>query len=198
MNVAPPVSPSPRFPKQRLLELVRTLSGVQAVWSTRKRGLEGLRPGTERAWVLVGVQSYVPVGVDELRHEFDPVLNRNAEILIGQRNFTMVLRAQSLTETLEATDLLERVRFRLRTVTARAIMVPLLALRDFGAVISLPDSEYNLGGVIVGQLEATLDVRMACVLAADPMDGGEFIETVGADDVTLEANGTVGSLPSEA
>jgi hypothetical protein len=176
-----PVLPSPRFPKARLLEILRAISGVQVVWTTYKRGLQGLRPGTENAWLLAGVQSYVGVGVDELRLKYDAKLDRNLAIQAAQRQFTLVLRAQSIDPNLEAFDLLERVRFRFRTQTARVLMVPTIALCDFGPMVSLPDSTYDVGGGIQrALLDATLDVRMACVLGADPGDPGQgnWIETV--------------------
>jgi hypothetical protein len=173
-----PVLPSPRFPKALILELVRTLAEVQCVWTTARRNLQGLRPGTEMAWMICGLQSYVEVGTDELRVAYDPTADRNVESLRGQRNFTLVLRAQSLDARLEAFDLCERVRFRMRTTTARAIMVPILALRDFGPTTTLPDSTYDVGGTQRALLEATLDVRMACVVAADPGDPGNYIATV--------------------
>jgi hypothetical protein len=168
-----PITPSPRFPLETLLTLVRTLSGVQAVWTTRKRGFLGLRPGTEKAWIVVSAQSYLSIGVDELRTQYDPARGENALLLRGQRSVTLVLRAMSETQTLQAFDLLERVRFRMRTQVARAIMVPLIALKDFGPIVTLDDETTTTGGVERRVLVATMDIRLLYVVGAAPGDPDE-------------------------
>jgi hypothetical protein len=175
-----PVTPSPRFPLERLLTLVRTISGVQAVWSTKKRGFLGLRPGTEMAYLVVSSQSNLGIGVDELRVQYDPARNENAMMLRGQRSVTIVLRAISFTQTLQAFDLLERVRFRMRTKVARDIMVPTIALKDFGPIVNLEDETQTSGGVSIIALAATMDMRLLYVVGADPGDAGQgdFIATV--------------------
>jgi hypothetical protein len=181
---------SPRFPKARLLELLTRISGVEVVWTTYKRGLQGLRPGNEMAWLLAGVQSYMAVGVDETRRKFNATTNRNDVIQVGQRQFTLVLRAQSIDAQIEAFDLLERVRFNFRSKRARALMVPVLGLRDFGPIVDLPESTYNVGEVQRAMLEATLDVRMACVLVGDPGDPeeGNWIETASVEPPNIGGN----------
>jgi hypothetical protein len=173
---APPTQtqPSPRFPKERLLEILRLISCVQVVWKTAPRPMLGLRPGTENAWIIANVQSYKGVGVDERRVKYNAKTNKNDEFAVGQRQFTLVLRAQSIDPRLEAFDLLERVRFRFRTQTARVLMVPTIALRDFGPIVDLPESTYEMGpNVERSMLEATMDVRMASAVGADPDDPGE-------------------------
>lgn len=172
------VEPSPKLPKQQLLTLFETISGVQVRWNTGQRPLLGQRPGTEKAWLLVGLQGWRELGTDELRVKYNPETNSNDEMLIGQRTFTAALQAFSLDPELDAYDLLERVRFRVRTQAARALMVPILALRDFQQILVLPpDQAATVGGHIV--LRATMDVRMNCVIGASPNDpgGGGIIET---------------------
>jgi hypothetical protein len=59
-------------------------------------------------------------------------------------------------------------------------MVPTICLRDFGAMVTLPESSYPIGDDMErAMLEATLDVRMGCVVSADPgdPDEGEYIRT---------------------
>ena len=165
----PPVLPSPRAPKEQLLALFAMVSGVQVAWWTARRPLQGLKPLNEKAWVLIGIQSWVGVGVDELRTRWNETTQQNEQLLVGQRQFTVVVSARSLDASLEAVDLCERVRFRLRTQAARALMIPKLALRDIQPTTTLPDA------IVEGRtlLAASMDVRMACVVAEDPMDPGE-------------------------
>lgn len=181
-----PVLPSPRLPREVLLTLVQTISGVPVVWSTRKRGFLGLKPGAEKAWIVLGAQSLLAVGVDELRTLYDPAKDQNVQLLVGQRQFTLTVRAFSYDASLEAFDLCERVRFRMRTQTARAIFVPILALRDFGPTVTLDEETENTGGVIRTILVATLDVRMSFCVAADPGDANSYITSV---------NGPTGLVP---
>ena len=91
----------------------------------------------------------------------------------------MVVTAMSLTPSIEAYDLCERVAFRLRTQTARVLMVPTIALRDFGPITTFPEYTERDGQIERTVLRATMDVRMACVLSADPNDPeeGNWIET---------------------
>lgn len=168
------VEPSPRLPKKQLLKLFETLSGVQVVWNTGQRGLLGYRPGTERAWLLIGMQAWQQLGVDELRLTWNPKLNANTELLVGQRAFTVPVQAFSIDPELEAYDLCERVRFRLRTMTARSLMTPVLALRDIQQAVQLPaeDLQQMAGGLSHIVLRASMDVRMLCVVGDGPNDAG--------------------------
>jgi hypothetical protein len=169
-----PVTPSPRFPREQILRIVRTAAEVPAIWVTLRRGFLAPRPATEKAWIFVGLSAYQSVGVDEVRQVYaPPPIDQNQTILVGQRQFTLTLRAESLDTTLEAFDLLERVRFRMRSATIRALMTPTIALRDFAAMVPLGDETVNLGGMAMAIQVATLDIRMACVVGADPQDLGE-------------------------
>lgn len=177
MNAAPlTTQPSPRLPKEQLLTLIRTLSGVQVAWRTSKRGLLGQRPGTETAWILVSAQSYVAIGVDDLRRTWNPLTNENDALLVGQRAFTLNLQAFSIDTSLQAFDLLERVAFRMRTTTARSLMVPTVALRTIQAITDLDDIVAPSGHIV---LHATMDIRMLSVVGAELDDPGasSIIET---------------------
>jgi hypothetical protein len=174
-----PILPSPRFPKDQLINVVQTIAGVQVVWRTAARPLLAQRPGTEWAWIMLSVQSYVSVGIDELRQQLNAQQTALDSIVVGLRHFTLVCRAYSIDATLQAFDLLERVRFRIRSATAHDLMVPTVALRDMGEVRPLDDATIDLAGSKRTLLAAMLDIRMACVLADDPRVAGEgdFIET---------------------
>lgn len=169
----PAVLPSPRLPKGQILALVQAISGVQCVWSTAKRPQLGAQPGLEHAWIELTAQSWRGIGVDELRQVLNPVTNALDNMTIGQRAFTLVLKAKSLDLNLEAFDLLERVRFRIRSAGARAIMVPTLALVDLQPIQTFPESTYSVGAVSRVLLTASMDVRMACVVAAPQGDAGD-------------------------
>jgi hypothetical protein len=174
------VSPSPRLPKATLIQLIQLTSGLQSVvWATDRRPHLGQQPGREHAWITLAMQSWQNIGVDELRYSFNAATGNNDSVTVGQRSFTLVVRASSLDPTLEAFDLLERIRFRLRSAQARALMVPTLALRDIQAIQTFPDAVANAGGVARTLLSASMDVRMLCVVGADQGDAGEgtFIET---------------------
>ena len=178
-----PVQPSPRVPKDQLLKIVKTISQVQCVWSTAKRPQLGLAPNTEPAWIYLGVQSLVAKGVDELRMIYDPAADQNRLLLIGERQFTLVVRAMSLSPSIEAYDLCERVRFGFRRQTARDLMVPTIALRDFGPIQTFPEYTESDGQIQRPVLMATLDVRLACVVSADPDDlnEGNYIKTAAVE-----------------
>ncbi len=186
-NPLPNIQPSPRVPKAVLQTLIETLSGVQAVWSTDPSPDLGRRAGTERAWIILNLQSFRNVGTDELRQAYDPTTDSNVNLQLGNRQFTLSCGARSLDATLEAYDLLERVRFRLRTATARAIFAPAnLSLRDIQAV-------QVLSGKVAGTQAlkaASMDVRWNWMAAADPLDPGQgdYIATVNGDGTT---NGTI-------
>lgn len=186
-----PVLPSPRLLRETLKKILEQISGVQVVWYTSKRPHLGQRPGSERAWILASIQSYRSVGIDELRQVYNQSLDRNDSIMVGQRLFTLVVNAESLDPKLQAFDLCERVRFRFRTQTARALMVPNLALVDFAPIVQHDEKLADVGGGSRTLLAATLDVRMAAVVADDPNDPGE------GDYIAQVDQATGGLIPGE-
>jgi hypothetical protein len=167
-----PVLPSPRLPKEQLLTLFREIAGVQVVWNTGRRGLLGNRPGDERAWILIGLMAWREIGTDELRYSWNEATGQNDELLVGQRSFTVPVQAFSIDPTLEAFDLCERIRFHMRTETARKLMVPTLALRDFQNIVQPPPEQLTVNGIGHIVLRATLDVRMLAVIGAALNDPG--------------------------
>lgn len=118
------------------------------------------------------MQSWLSIGIDEQRQQYNSTTDQNDTIVVGQRRFTLVVQAKSLDPKIEGFDLCERVRFRFRSQTARVLMVPVLAIIDFGPIV--PQEAYaDVGGTERALLQATLDVRMAGVVADDPLDPGE-------------------------
>ena len=174
------VQPSPREPKATLLAIIKAIAGVQVVWSTDRRQHLGQMLGKEHAWIFASIASWTSVGIDQLRMVYNATKDANDELLVGQRQFTLRLKAQSYDATLEAMDLCERVRFRLRTPTARALFNGIIALVDIPPTVMLPEETVVAGGIERCLLTASMDVRMACVVASDPLDpdGGGYIATV--------------------
>lgn len=173
------VQPSPQLPRELFLELFRTISAVQCFWFSRKRPpVAGQRPNTENAWIDLTLTTAGSYGVDELRQQYNAQKDRNDNLLVGQRNCTIQVKARSFLADLEGYDLCERVRFRLRTQVARAIMVPVVSLRDIQPTIILPDEKSGDGTRLLSV--AVMDVRFNYVVAADPNDPGEgdYIKSV--------------------
>lgn len=173
----PNVQPSPRAPKAALIALIAKLSGVQTLWRTDKvPAIPGMGPGLEHARIFLRVTSYGSIGTDELRQRYNAVTNANDNVLVGQRQFTLSVRAESLDANLEAYDLCERVRFRLRTEVARGIFSPaFLSLRD---VQPIAPFEQRVDSRTMRV--ATMDIRWNLVVFEDPLDPGEgnWIQTV--------------------
>lgn len=177
MNPAPHVQPSPRVPKAILVQLYSTLAGVPAVWQTEPNPDLGEGPGLEQAFCKLTLSSFRNVGIDELRTVYDADADQNVNVLLGNRQFTLTMQARSLDETLEAYDLCERVRFRLRTAVAQAIYRPaFLSLRDIQAVHPVYGRTSNTQVL----LSASMDVRWNWLAWADPLDPqeGGYIQTV--------------------
>jgi hypothetical protein len=164
-----PIVPSPRLPKQTLINIVKVCSGVGVVWGTARRPHMGQTAGKENAWIRLSILSYNRVGVDELRTQFDPVNNVTDCILVGQRQFTLNITARSMDPTLEAFDLCERVAYRLRTSTARDLFGDLLSLRDIQPIQVLNDEAADDRIV----LAASMDVRWNSTVYTDPNEAGE-------------------------
>jgi hypothetical protein len=170
--------PSPRVPKSTLIRLIQTISGTQTVWATDPTPQLGQGQGLERAFVKLSLSGFRSVGVDELRQAFDETTQQNVSVLLGNRQFTLTCKCASLEpRILEAYDLAERIRFRMRTQVARGIFVPAyLSLRDMGPVV--PAYDRIAGSQVL--LAAALDIRFNWLSWADPLDPNEggWIETV--------------------
>jgi hypothetical protein len=132
-------------------------------------------PGIERARVWLRVNSYVTNGIDEERAIFNASTQAQDRIVVGQRQFTLSVRAESLDGNIEAFDLCERIRFRLRTFTATQIFGPAnLSIRDVQPMAVL---EQRVDSRIMRV--ATMDIRWNYVVFFDPLDGGGgIIQTV--------------------
>lgn len=188
MNPPPNVQPSPRIPKATLLELYRTLAGVQTMWALDAApAVPGRAPGLEAARIWLAITSYGSKFVDEQRTRWDDSAQANRYLLVGQRQLTVSMRAESLDATLEPFDLCERVRLRLRTPTARAIFTKAnLSLRDVQPISSFGQPGPNSPRMMK---VAIMDVRWNYVVTAETLDAEAdgTIETVNG--------GTPGPIP---
>lgn len=172
----PNVRPSPRLPKQTLITLIETISGVQAQFTRDPRLMLGARANTEQAWVLLSYGAYRNIGGDELRGVYDSTNDENVWLQLGDRQFTLKCGIRSMDANLEGADLCERIRFRIRTATARAIYVPQnLALVQVMPALPTP---FFAAGQAVDAWQ--LDIRFGWRAAADPLDPneGQYIATV--------------------
>jgi hypothetical protein len=181
--VNPVNHPGEFLPRELFLEVIRAASRVQVHWRTRKRqALLGLQAGGERAWIEMYATNSEDVGWDERRVQPNLTTNpptQNA-ITIGHRNCTLRLMAYSLTDALEASDLLGRVRFGFNRVAVHDLMKPRAALRWCEKIISLPDT------VREGRdcLNATMDIQMSYAVGDDTQDPAVNDYLLGAGTVT--------------
>ena len=174
-----PVLPSPRLPKQGLIDIIKFCSGVGVVWGTAKRPHMGQTPGQEHAWIRLSLVSYVHVGgEDELRVIYDPVNDVRVNLLVGQRQFTTQVTARSMDPKLEAFDLCERVLYRLGTRLDNPEMQSVFPQGPLGPILSLNtwsgvrvQNEEVADDRIV--LAASVDIKWNLVVYADPNQAGE-------------------------
>jgi hypothetical protein len=196
------VQPSPRIPKQTLLQLIATLSGVQTLWrSDRAPAIPGESPGLEHARIWLKITTYANNGTDEQRLQYDAAADTNDLLNVGQRQFTLSIRAECFNpiSEIEAYDLCERIRFRLRTATARSIFSPAnLALRDVQPIAAF-EQKVDVGGTSRMIPCATMDVRWNWVATGDPnpqdsMEGNwiEGIDGLTAPFTNSNAPGVIG------
>ena len=171
-----PQLPSPRFPKETMLEALRLASGVQTIWKTDREPAFNQRASQEKARIVVGLTAYSSVFIDEKRVAFNAVTQQNDSIVVARRYFPLGLTAESLDHTIEAFDLLERVRVRLRSERILAMLRPTIALRDIKNIVPLNDVWRDNLNVPT----AKMDVRLHCCLTftnQDPYEG-DWIATV--------------------
>jgi hypothetical protein len=179
------VNPSPRLPKQTLLTLIATLSGCQTLWRTdHNMAIPGQARGLEHARIWLKITTYASNGTDELRMLYDSTADVNDLFNVGQRQFTLSIRAECFNpiSEVEAYDLCERIRFRLRTYTARNIFSPAnLALRDIQPIAAF---EQKVDSRIIPV--ATMDCRWNWVATGDPnpQDAYEGNYVAGIDGLT--------------
>jgi hypothetical protein len=184
-----PQLPSPRIPKALLLNVVRLASGVPAAWVTDKWPAFPQDPGFERARIIVSPGAYANVAIDELLLTWNPATNRNDVVTAAHRLLTLSLKAQSLDDTLEAIDLLERVRARLRTERIQTLWRPTVALQDIKPIVPLG----NQWADSVAMPTAVMDVRFKLALAfvnLDPYEG-DWIEADSDSAAIWAGNGTL-------
>lgn len=174
------------FPKRRILKILETcvrplgtFRGVPVVWATDKRDFLGNNPDQESAWIVASMSSNLAIGCEELRTQLNSQTDNREALLVAQRQCTITLRAFSTDADVEAFDLLTRVRFYINTAPVRAFMVPTIALVDYMPIQVYTD-KMSEGRSL---LAAMMDLRLAYVEAADPMEQGEqgFVENASGE-----------------
>jgi hypothetical protein len=178
-----PALPTTAIPKAALLTLVQTLSGVQAKWRTDPEFVAGMAPGvaSSHAWIWLSVTSTRAIGVDDYRQVFNAAMGNLDSQIAGNRMFTLSLRAESYDVNIEAFDLVEAVRVRLRSFKARGIFAPAgLALVDIQPTAVFTNVITDAGTKRTLKV-AVMDIRWAYVSTYSPTaddDAGGTIDTV--------------------
>lgn len=174
--------PATRIPIETLRVLVHELTGLETIWSFEEMPFIGGDAEGPNAYAEISITSYVSKGIDEYRQAFDEDANVLTSQIYGYRVLTLSTVVRSFDVTVHPADLCERLRFRLRTVSARKLFTSRgLALVDIGAV-SVFNQTLDAGGpdlatrvVVCG----SIDVRLAMAVTGDPQDDdGITIETV--------------------
>lgn len=167
------------IPRDALKALVKGLSGLQTIWESEKAPYIGGGATGPNAYAELSLTSYAAIGVDDYRQVWDPVAGALQSQMYGNRNFTLGVLVRSFALSVLAADIAERVRWRLRTTSAKAVynaaglaLGPISALRIFTDVP-------NKGDDHITTWCASFDVIFAMAVCADPLDdAGSIIETV--------------------
>lgn len=191
--------PAP-FPLLELLDVFKTLTGLQVVLSNAPRKQLG-QTGGEKAWIIVHSTTSRELGVDEYRVRSDPsdltggTLQAN---LCGQRLYTVSLRAESLDAGPSPVSILERVRWGLRTMTSFLALDALgVAVSDFEAIQHIAGQSSDNRALLV----AVLDIHFNWALNfSPPSDDGGTIELVNGSNqqpgspITIAGDVIVGNI----
>lgn len=178
-----PALPTTAIPKAALLTLIQTLSGVQTKWRTDPEFVAGIAPGiaSSHAWIWLSVTSMRSLGVDDYRQVFNQATGNLDSQIAGNRLFTLSCRAESYDVNIEAFDLVEAVRIRLRSFKARGIFAPAgLALVDIQPTAVFTNVVTDSGTKRTLKV-ATMDIRWAYVSTYSPLpddDAGGIIASV--------------------
>lgn len=163
------------IPIRALKELVGQLARVTTVWDTEPRPNVGAPANGKQAYVVLSLGAYTAKGVDDYRQSYDPVQNKLDTNIAGNRQFVLSVRCNSLDPNLQAHDVLEHVRIRLQTFTARAIYsANNMAYVKTNGITTFRGTLDNRA-----MLCAVLDVVFSIAVNHDPGDDpGDFIEEV--------------------
>lgn len=180
--------PETTIPRAALKELVAETSRLATIWDSEEMPFLGGDSDGPNAYAELSIVSYAAVFVDEYRQAYNATTGALDTQLYGYRLLTLGVKMRSFDVGSHPADLCERVRWRLRTVSARAIFARAgLALVRAGGVslynerADAEDSPTRL--IAVG----TFDIQFAMVVVDNPQDDdGRIIESVnGGGEIPL-------------
>lgn len=145
------------IPRDNIAALVATLSGVQVEWVDDAQYMLGSAAGGVEAWLELAVLSYAIKGTDEYRQKAAMDPNFLTSEVTGYRMFTLSIIAHSFDTTVQSYDLLELVRWGLRTVTAQTFY----AANGIAFVRTHPINVYRTIIDNRTRLDANMDVVLA-------------------------------------
>lgn len=164
------------IPRGALLDLVKGITNkTVTIWSGEPEPYLAVKNGKGGRWFELEISSYGAKGVDEYRQDLNVAADALASTLNGVRRFTLSIKAKSFDAGTMPYDMLETVRLRLRSKSAKTILqAEGLALIDFpGQIVRL--------GWITDTREgyaAVMDVRFANASTDDAGDdGGDYVVT---------------------
>lgn len=189
-----PVREPPLFyptptPKQDIRKMISQLSNVEVAWTHGKQRMMGM--SGKKAWIYLTIQNIKALGYDEERTMPDP--NDPTALLFnlcGQRVITVTCRCESIDESVEPYDILERVRWSQRSDLGRTLRDQAqLAVCSYGDIIHLGSQELDNASVKV----AVMDLILARALNAP--EPGTSPTTINTVDGGTQAPGTPFTIP---
>jgi hypothetical protein len=164
------------IPIGALKQLVGQFARCQTVWSTEPRPNMGAATTGPQAYIVLSLGAYTAKGVDDYRQTYDPVQDKLDTVVSGNRLFQLSIRCHSLDPNHQPHDMLERVRIRLQTFTARAIYTANnMAFVRTSGISTFPDKTAGNRALLC----AVLDVTFAIASNQDPGDDpGDYITNV--------------------
>jgi hypothetical protein len=185
----PPLYYPTATPKATIRAMISQLSNVEVAFTHGKQRMMGM--SGKKAWIYLTIQNIKALGYDEERTQanaLDPTqLDYN---LCGQRVITVTCRCESVDESIEPYDILERVRWSQRSDLGRTLRDQAgLAIASYGDIIHLGHQELDNASVRV----ATMDLIFNRALnATEPGTTPQTIDTV---DGGTQAPGTPFTIP---
>jgi hypothetical protein len=172
--------PQTTIPRAALRELVEQTSRLPTIWDSEEMPFIGGDADGPNAYAELSIVLYASVFVDEYRQTYNEGTGALDTQLYGYRLLTLGVKMRSFDVGTHPADLCERVRWRLRTVSGRAIFTRAgLALVRAGGVslynerADAEDSPTRL--IPVG----TFDITFAMVVCDNPQDDdGRIIASV--------------------
>lgn len=165
------------LPRAQLIDLVQGLSEFPARWEgevEQEWGIWETKPGVYSELSITG---YTRLGVDEYRQDYDAKVLQLKSTMSGQRQFTLTIKAKSYEIGKLPTDILERIRLRLGSVSAHFILQDAgLAIVRALPIVPLPPEKSEEDNRYV--FSAAMDIRFGFAVSEEAGDDeGTTIET---------------------